>query len=102
MYIDAIIVVALVIFAVCWFRRFSKSVYAFAIIDIFLRVLDYVANNIGIKEFARWVNKVFPNSIPDIIAKYTNGIVCDVLVWVYVALMACFLFYTVRAFIRKK
>ncbi len=102
MYLDAVIVIALVIFAVCWFRSFSKSVYAFAIIDLFLRILNYIANHIGIKGFASWVNKVFPNSIPAIIGRYTNGILCDILVWIYVAFMACFLFYTVRVFIHKK
>lgn len=102
MYIDAIIVVALVIFALCWFRKFSKLVYAFAIIDIFLRLLYFVANNIGIKGFDVWVNSIFPSSIPSIISKYTNGILCTILIWVYVAFMVCFLFYTVRVFIKKK
>ena len=64
MYIDAIIVIALVIFAVCWFRRFSKTVYAFAIIDIFLRLIHYIAAHLGIKEFTRWVNRIFPASMP--------------------------------------
>ena len=102
MYLDAIVVVALIIVAFCWFRRFSKFVYAFAIIDIFLRLLNYIANNIGVKAFAKWVNNVFPNSIPDIISKYTNGIVCTVIEWIYIVIMVCFLFYIVRAFLRKK
>lgn len=102
MYLDAVIVVALVIFAVCWFRTFSKSVYAFAIIDIFLRLLHYVANNIGIKGFDTWVNSVFPKSIPSIISRYSTGILCDVLTWIYIIFMIFFLFYTVRVFIRKK
>ena len=37
MYVDAIVVIALIIVAFCWFRKFSKMVYAIAIIDIFLR-----------------------------------------------------------------
>ncbi|MBE6139844.1 MAG: hypothetical protein E7174_05065 [Firmicutes bacterium] len=102
MYLDAIIVVALIIVAFCWFRRFSKFVYAFAIIDIFLRLLNYIANNIGIKGFAKWVNGIFPNSIPAIINNYTNGIVCTVLEWIYIGLMVFFLFYVIRAFIRKR
>lgn len=102
MYLDAIIVVALIIVSFCWFRRFSKFVYAFAIIDIFLRLLNYIANNIGIKEFAKWVNNIFPNSIPDIINNYTNGIVCVILEWIYIGLMVFFLFYIVRTFLRKK
>ncbi len=102
MYIDAIIVVALVIFALCWFRKFSKLVYAFAVIDIFLRLLHFIANNIGIKGFDVWVNSIFPGSIPSIISKYTNGILCTILIWIYIAIMVCFLFYTVRVFIKKK
>ena len=102
MYLDAVIVVALVIFAVCWFRRFSKLVYAFAIIDLFLRLLDFVANNIGIKGFAKWVNRYFPDSIPAIIGKYSNGILYTILLWVYIVLMIFFLGYSIRAFIRKK
>ena len=48
MYIDAIVVVALIIVAFCWFRRFSKMVYAVGIIDIFLRLINYISANIGI------------------------------------------------------
>lgn len=102
MYLDAIIVVALILVAFCWFRRFSKFVYAFAIIDIFLRLLNYIANNIGIKGFDKWVNNIFPNSIPAIINNYTNGIVSTVLIWIYIGLMVIFLFYVIRTFVRKK
>lgn len=102
MYLDAFIVIALIIFAICWFRTFSKSVYAIAIIDMFLRLLHYVANNIGIKGFDTWSNSIFPNSIPSIISRYSSGIFFDILMWIYVIFMIFFLFYTVRVFIRKK
>ncbi|MDO4962643.1 MAG: hypothetical protein Q4E75_00870 [bacterium] len=102
MYIDAIIVIALVIFCFCWFRRFSKIVYSIASIDIFLRLIDYIANHIGIKEFKHFVNRVFPDSFPAIIAKYTNGIFYDILLWLYIGIMVFFLFYTIRICLRKK
>ncbi len=102
MYIDAIIIIALVLIALCWFRSFSKFIYAFAIIDLFLRLIDFIANNIGIKGFAYWVNSTFPNSIKAIIEAYTRGLLCTVLVWIYIAFMVVFLFYTCRVFIRKK
>ena len=102
MYLDAFIVIALVIFAICWFRKLSKSVYAFAIIDLFLRLLNYIANHIGIKGFDSWVNRTFPASIPAIINKYSSGILCTILIWVYIVVMVIFLFYVVRTFIRKK
>lgn len=102
MYIDAIVVVALIIVAFCWFRRVSKTVYAVAIIDIFLRLLNYISANIGIKGFHKWVSAVFPTSIPDLLDNYMNGVVLTVFTWIYVGLMVIFLFYIVRAFLRKK
>lgn len=102
MYIDAIIIVALIIFAFCWFRKFSKIVYAIAIIDIFLRLLNYISANIGIPGFHGWVSKIFPSSVPGLLDNYMNGIVLTIFEWIYVLFMVVFLFYIVRAFLRKK
>ena len=102
MYIDVIIVVALILVAFCWFRRFSKMVYAIAIIDIFLRLIHYISANIGIQGFNGWVKAIFPSSIPGLLDNYMDGILLTVFVWIYVALMVVFLFYIVRTFIRKK
>ena len=79
MYIDAIIVVALIIVAFCWFRRFSKMVYAVGIIDIFLRLLNYISANIGIPGFHGWVTSIFPSSMPGLLDKYMNGILLTIL-----------------------
>ena len=102
MYVDVVVVVALIIVAFCWFRRFSKTVYAIAIIDIFLRLLSYISNNIGIPGFNEWVSNIFPESIPGLLDNYMSGIVLTIFVWIYVGFMAIFLFYVVRSFIRKK
>ena len=102
MYIDGIIVVALIIVSFCWFRRFSKSVYALAIIDIFLRLLNYISANIGIPGFNGWVKSIFPTSIPGLLDNYMDGMLLTVFVWIYVILMVVFLFYVVRTFLRKR
>jgi len=102
MYIDAVIVIALILIALCWFRSFPKFIYAFAIIDIFLRLIDWIADHIGIPGFNHWVDRIFPNSIKAIIETYTTGIVETILVWIYIIFMVIFLFYTIRVFIRKK
>jgi len=102
MYIDAIVVVALIIVAFCWFRRFSKMVYAIGIIDIFLRLLNYISANIGIPGFNEGVKSIFPPSIPGLLDNYMNGIVLTIFVWIYVFFMVVFLFYTIRTFIRKR
>lgn len=77
-------------------------VYAVAIIDIFLRLLHYISSNIGIPGFYFWVKKIFPNSIPGLLGNYMSGILLTVFVWIYVFLMAVFLFYVIRTFLRKK
>jgi len=102
MYIDAIVVIALIIVAFCWFRRFSKMVYAVAIMDIFFRLIYYISKNIGIKGFHGWVKKVFPSSMPNLLDNYMNGIVLTVFTWIYVFFMVVFLCYCVRAFVRKR
>ena len=102
MYIDVIIVVALIIVAFCWFRRFSKVVYAVAIIDIFLRLLNYISSNLGIPGFSAWSKSIFPESIPGLLDNYMSGIVLTIFVWIYVFFMVVFLFYSTRTFIRKK
>lgn len=102
MYIDLIIVAVLIIVAFAWFRRFSKTVYAIAIIDIFFRLVHYVSSNIGIPGFHSWVKRLFPKSIPGLLANYMSGTVLIVFEWIYVGFMIVFLFYVVRAFLRKK
>ena len=102
MYIDLIIVVVLIIVSFAWFRRFSKPVYAIAIIDISLRLLHYISKNIGISKFHKWVKAIFPKSIPSLLANYMSGTLLLIFEWVYIAFMVIFLFYTVRAFIRRK
>lgn len=102
MYIDLIIILVLIIISFCWFRSFSKTVYAVAMIDIFLRLITYISANIGIPGFHSWVKSIFPGSIPALFARYMNGILLTIFVWIYVALMVVFLFYVTRTFIRKK
>lgn len=102
MYIDAIVVIALIIVAFCWFRRFSKIVYSVAIMDIFFRLIHYISKNIGIKGFHGWVKSLFPRSIPDLLNNYMSGIVLTIFTWIYVFLMVVFLCYCVRSFVRKK
>ena len=102
MYIDLIIVVVLIIVSFAWFRRFSKTVYAIAIMDIFFRLIHYISKNIGIPGFHGWVKAIFPKSIPDLLSGYMKGTLLTVFVWIYVGFMVVFLFYIIRTFLRKK
>ena len=102
MYIDLVVVVVLIIVAFAWFRKFSKAVYAIAIIDIFLRLLGYISKNIGIPEFHKWVKSIFPTSIPGMLSQYMGGVLLIIFIWIYTVIMAIFLFYVVRTFLKKR
>jgi len=100
---DAIIVLLFVGILVFFLKRtFSGFIYSVAIVDIFLRIMTFFKNNIPDKDIYKIINKYFPENIEAIINKYTDGLLFQILVWIYVIIMCIFLFYTVRIFIKKK
>ena len=68
MYIDLIIVIVLIIVSFAWYRRFSKTVYCIAVMDIFFRLIHHISENIGIPGFDEWVKSIFPSSIPNLLS----------------------------------
>jgi len=101
--LDALIVVVLIFLFVFFFKRtFSGVIYAFAITDIFLRLVSFIKHHITASDIIHVLDKYFPENIPAIMAKYTEGILYKILLWVYFGLMCIFLFYIIRTFIRKK
>lgn len=101
MYIDVIIVLILLGVVIFLFRKFSSFVYAVAIIDIFLRILTFIRDN-SVPELKSLIGKYFPESIPAIIAKYSNGVFYTILIWTYVIIFAIFLGYIIKYFIKKR
>lgn len=102
MYIDAIIITVLLALVLMFFRRFSSFVFSVAIIDIFLRILTFIKNNIGLPDVSALINKYIPENIIAIIDKYTNGIVQTILEWAFIFIMITFLVYIIKIFVSKK
>ena len=102
MYIDLIVIVVLLLIVVFCFRRFSSFVYSFAIIDILLRILNFIRYNLPIKDIQNLLSKYFPGSIEVVIRGYSSGIIETILMWAYTILYVIFLSYVVKTFIRKK
>ena len=98
MYVDLIVVVLLLLLVVILFKKFSSFVYAFAIIDIFLRILCFLKIKVPLRE----LGNLFPESIPAIFEKYTKDIVLDLLLWMYAFIYTCFLVYITSYFIKKR
>lgn len=102
MYIDLIVIVVLFLIVVFCFRKFSSFVYSFAIIDIFLRIVNFFKNNLPIKDIQNLLSKYFPGSIESVIKSYSSGIIETILMWSYTIIYIIFLSYIIKTFIRKK
>lgn len=102
MYIDLIVIIVLLLIVIFCFRRFSSFVYSFAIIDIFLRIVNFIKNNIPVKELQNALSKYFPGSIEGVIRGYSSGIIETILMWAYTILYIIFLSYVIKTFIHKK
>lgn len=104
MYIDLIALIIGVILVVMFFKRFSSFVFFIAIVEITLRILAFIKNNIGLGDVSKIIGKYLPENIFAIIDNYTGNIptLCIVLKWIFVGLMGVFLFYIIKIFIKKK
>lgn len=104
MYIDLIILILLIVLVVMFFKRFSSFVFFMAIIDIFLRILAFIKHNIGNKDVSNLIGKYLPESMFDIIDKYTSAIplLNTILKWAFVIIMIFFLTYIIKIFLKKK
>ena len=102
MEVDVVLLIVLIVAGVCFFRKLDSSVYYIASLDIFFRILTFVKNNLGSKDVSSFIGKYFPESIPGVIDKYTDGVLCKILMWVYVVMFAVFLFYTVKILWKKR
>lgn len=99
---DAIILIILLIVVCFYFRNFYKIVNAIAIVDIFLRIFYFIIHNVEINGISEYIEKYLPASVPSIIEVYTDGLICNILVWIYVIIMGVFLFYTIKHFFKSK
>ncbi len=99
---DVVLLIVLIVAGVCFFRRLDSSVYFIASLDIFFRILTFLKDNLGVAEISTFISKYFPESIPSVIYKYTDGIISTCLIWIYVGMYAVFLFYTVRILWHKR
>lgn len=103
MYIDLVVLIVLILVVVMFFKRFDSFVYFMAIIDIFLRILAFIKNNIGLPDVSALIGKYLPESVFGIIDKYCGyHLINIILKWAFVIIMIIFLSYITKLFIKKK
>lgn len=99
---DALIIILIIIILVLLFKRtFSSAIYAVCIVDIFLRLVDFVRSQIPALGGAL---RIFPASLNALIIHYTSSILILelILLWLVFIVYVIFLFYVFRTFLRKK
>lgn len=100
---DAVIVLIIIFIIVfCCKRTFSGFVYAVGASDILFRLLYFLRERLFSGEISNFIGKYFPSSIPSVIDHYTDGILYEVLIWIFVGIMIVFEFYTIRIFLKKR
>ena len=104
MYIDLIVFIVLMIIVFLKYNRFHSYVLFFAIVDITLRILAFVRTNIPIRGISKVISDYLPNSLIDLINKYTSdwNMVNLILRWIYVGIMTIFLYYIIKLFLKKR
>ena len=104
MYIDLIVLVIGVILVLMFFKRFSSFVFFIAIVEIALRILAFIKNNIGLGDVSKIIGKYLPENFFAIIDNYAGSIptLCIVLKWIFVGIMVIFLSYIIKIFKKKK
>ncbi len=102
MYVDLIIIIALLVFVIIYSKKFQNYIFGIATIDIFFRVLGFLKDNIPISGIKGQLSKYVPESIPNIINKYTDGTINTLLIWAYVIIIAIFLYFIAKIFVKRK
>ncbi|HHW69604.1 MAG TPA: hypothetical protein GX747_04625 [Tenericutes bacterium] len=82
-------------------RTFSGFIYTIIVIDLFLRIINFVKINLAKDEFYAILDHL-PISIPNIIDKYTNGVLNTILIWLIAIAYIIFEYYSIRILIKKK
>jgi len=99
---DLIIILALIVIVVIIRKDFKCFIYSLGVIEIFFRVMNFIANNIGIAELTKVIKTYIPSSIITVLNNYSNGLLNTILVWIFVIFMGILDFYLIKYLIKRK
>ncbi|GEM_PF-1536096 len=100
---EAIIIILVILILILLFKRtFSSAIYAIVIVDIFLRLVDFLSSHIKFTgELGNFFNKI-PSSINGVIVSNTSGVFTEILLWVMFVIYVIFLYYVFAYFMKKR
>ncbi len=100
---EAIIIILVILILILLFKRtFSSAIYAIVIVDIFLRLVDFLTSHIKFTgELGNFFAKI-PSSLSSVIASSTSGVFSEILLWVLFIIYVIFLYYVFTYFMKKR
>ena len=98
---DLIIILVLIAIIVFFFRDYKHTAYFFGIVELFFRLMHFIADHVPIKELSHFINKYIPNSLFTMLGKYANGLLYEILMWLLFAYFVSLLVYLVRYFFKR-
>ena len=100
---EAVIIILIILILVLLFKRtFSSAIYAISIVDIFLRLVDFLRSHLGLTgEIGNILNKI-PGSLEIVIRHATSGVFMEILLWALFVVYVIFLYYVISYFIKKR
>lgn len=101
MTIPVIVLIIALVLIIVFFKDFHAFVYAFVMIDIFLRIVTYLKMYI-IKDNAFDLLSFIPESIPAIIKSFDLGMFNDIVMFLYVLIYMIFLGFLFSKFVNRK
>ena len=100
---DLLIIIILIAIVVIIRRDFKAFVYSLGVIEIFLRVLHFIADNLGIVALSKFIKTYIPHkSIIGVLQAYSDGLLETILVWVFVIFMGILDYYLIKYLVKKK
>lgn len=99
---DLVVLLVLIVVVVVVLRDIKWVTYLLGVLEIFLRIIHYIGDHLGIKELNSFINNYFPNSLFSLLGKYSSGIVYDILSWILLVFFIFFLIYLVNYLFKRK
>lgn len=99
---DLAVFLILLVLVIVLLKDIKWVTYLIGIVEIFLRLIHYVGDHLGIPELESFVNRIFPSSLFSVLGKYTSGIVYDIFAWILIIFLVWFLIYLINSLFRGR
>lgn len=99
---DLAVLIILIVVVVILLKDIKWVTYLIGILEIFLRLVHYIGDKLGISEINDFINRIFPTSLFGLLSNYTSGIVYEIFSWILVVFLVWFLIYLLNYLFKGK